>query len=305
MYQSNWTPGKDVTRHSGSAISTDMDFFATPPIEIGTVVSADSTLTISKQPMSTANRYTICLLIGLAPAFLFWLLVKDTKAIFNGWTIAVCAIAAFITYLFTEFSHTCTYVGELGIVEYKIKGSRSARPRANLLCFNEATNLYTSQTRSYYNGVYTGTTYEYRWTKASGQEYKLSGGYRNERGWPEDKSPWHFAHTGESLWSNYLLKKAGDQLERLGYVEFPMRGNPQAVRVGYGFMEFVERNGTPQRVAVSDMKDISLASGQFQFNHKDARWWSGKGKYSFTYANIPNARLFLICLERLAGISWS
>jgi hypothetical protein len=304
MYQSNWTPGRDVTRHSGSIIPADMDFFATPPIEIGTVISAESTLTTSKQPMSVQNRYTLCLLVGLAPGFVVWLFAKDTKVLFNGWMIAVYAIAAFITYLLTEFSHTCTYVGELGIVEYQLKGSRSARPRAKLLCFNEAKDLYTSQTRHYYNGVYTGTNYSYRWTRASGQIYQLNSSYRSERGWPEDKSPWHFANMAESLWSGYLLKKAGDQLERLGYVEFPMKGNPQAVRVGYDFMEFVERNGTPQRVAVSDMKDISLASGQFRFNHKDARWWSGKGKYSFTYSNIPNARLFLLCLERLAGIKW-
>ena len=84
-----------------------------------------------------------------------------------------------------------------------------------------------------------------------------------------------------------------------------MSGNPKAVRIGSGFLEFVLKNGSTQRVEVADMKNISLGGGTFQFLHKDSRWWSGKGKYAFSYAQLPNAKLFLLCLDRLVGIRWS
>ena len=46
MRQSKWIPGKDITRHSGNPIPNDLDFFIPPPLEIGKVISADSTLTL-------------------------------------------------------------------------------------------------------------------------------------------------------------------------------------------------------------------------------------------------------------------
>jgi hypothetical protein len=70
-------------------------------------------------------------------------------------------------------------------------------------------------------------------------------------------------------------------------------------------MEFVTKKDGAQRVMVADMRDILLGSGTFQFKHQDSRWWSGKGKYSFQYSNIPNANVFLICLKQFAGISWN
>ncbi|VEP11392.1 conserved hypothetical protein [Hyella patelloides LEGE 07179] len=115
---------------------------------------------------------------------------------------------------------------------------------------------------------------------------------------------WHFADSAEAAWSSYCLKNLSNQLKKLGYVEFPLVGNPRSVRVGMGFLEFLLKDHSTQRVAVSDMKNISLGRGVFRFNHKDAGWF-GKGNYSFSYAKLPNARLFLICLDRLVGISWS
>ena len=219
--------------------------------------------------------------------------------------ITVCAIAALFPFFYIKFSHKCSYVGELGIVEFTINGSLSDRPKTHLLNFKEAESLYTSQTRNYYNGIYTGTSYEYKWIKNSGSNYRLAGLFRNKEGWPNDKDRWHFANSAEVVWSTYLLQTANEQYDKLGYIEFPMKGNSQAVQVGHMFLEFVLRDGTTQKVVVEDMKDISLASGFFQFKHKDARWWSGKGKYSFTYRNIPNAKLFLLCLKRLTGIYWN
>jgi hypothetical protein len=210
-----------------------------------------------------------------------------------------------IAYYHLKFSHCCSYVGEQGIAIYRIRGSRSAKVNTQMLLFKEATNLYTSQTRNYYNGAYSGTTYSYNWILTNRQKFVLSGSHGAEKGVPGYMNEWHCANAGENAWNNTLLPAINDQLNRLGYVEFPIQGNPQAVRIGDGFMEFVTKNGSVTRCEGTDMKDITLGGGTFKFNHKDATWWSGKGKFSFTYSNIPNARLFLICLERLMGIRWN
>jgi len=300
VHQSVWTPGADVTRHAGSLIPPNRDFFVAPPLEIGQVTSAESTLKTSTQPVSTPFRIIICLLVGLLGVGITWLITAS--AIFTG---IIGSLFVLCAYGKTLFLHYCSYVGENGIAIYTLKGDRQNIAKAKVLRFQDATNLYTSQTQHYHNFFYNGTSYSYRFKQKSGQPFELGGSYRSRRGWPKDKDAWHLANTAELAWSNYLLPLVDEQLERLGYIEFPMEGYLQAVRVGPAFMEFVMKDGVVQRVQVADMKSITLGSGMFHFVHKDAQWWSGKGSYSFDYGNIPNAKLFLLCLKRLTGIAWN
>ncbi len=299
-HQSVWTPGADLTRHAGSPIPPERDFFVAPPLEIGQVLSAESTLKTSTQPVSTPLRIIICLLAGLLGAGISWRLTAS--AIFTG---IIGSLAVLIAYRKTFFFHYCSYVGKNGIATYAIKGDRHASAKAKILRFQDATNLYTSQTRHYRNFFYNGTSYSYRFEQKPGKPFELGGTYYSRRGWPKDKDDWHLANAAEAAWSNYLLPLVDGQLERLEYIEFPIEGYLQAVRVGSAFMEFVMKDGVVERAQVADMKNITLGSGVFHFAHKDAHWWSGKGSYSFNYSNIPNARLFLLCLKRQTGIAWN
>jgi hypothetical protein len=303
-YQSVWIPGNDLKRHSGSDIPRDMNFFIVPPYEIGKVISAEGSLKDSQNSRWTLSRILTYLAFGII-GFLSVAIIPPMLRALGIWAIIPIGIMIGIAYLFYQerLTQNCSYVGERGISLHILK-NKTAIPKTEVLCFQDATNLYTSQTRSYTNGIYTGTSYDYRWEKTSGQNYRIAGHYYSEKGSPEDIDRFHFAIASEWAWSIYLLQNAEQQLERMGYVEFPMKGRLQAVRIGNGFMEFVDRDGA-QRVMVTDMKDITLGSGQFNFKHRDAKWWSGKGKYSFNYSNIPNAKLFLICLEKLTGIRWN
>ncbi len=307
-YQSVWISGHDVKRHSGSEIPQDMNFFIVPPYEIGQVISAEGSLKRSKSTRWSFPRiltYLMYRFMGLLVGLLVFSIVLSLLRKFDIWLIVLLGMIGGLAYLLyrEKMTEICSFVGKRGISIHILK-HKSAMPKTKILCFQDATNLYTSQTRSYTNGIYTGTSYDYRWEKTSGQNYRINGHYYSEKGSPDDKDQWYVAIAAEWAWSIHLLQNAEQHLERLGYVEFPMKGRLQAVRVGHGFMGFVEKDGE-QRVMVSDMKDITLGSGQFTFKHKDAKWWSGKGKYSFNYSNIPNAKLFLICLEKLTGIRWS
>ncbi len=173
------------------------------------------------------------------------------------------------------------------------------------MLFADADSLHTKTTRNYINGIYSGTSYTYTWKKYSGSTHAISGTYRSENNPPQENDPWYFANVSELVWSSYVLSTLDGELERQGYIEFLVATSSlQAVRVGRGFLEFVTKKEGNRRVLVPYMRDILLGSGTFQFKHQDAKWWSGKGKYSFEYANIPNARVFLICLKDLAEIYW-
>ena len=52
------------------------------------------------------------------------------------------------------------------------------------------------------------------------------------------------------------------------------------------------------------MTDVALASGEFQFKHRDAKWWFGQDLDRVAYCDMPNAKLFLLCLEQVAGVVW-
>ncbi|MBD2314797.1 hypothetical protein H6G20_24310 [Desertifilum sp. FACHB-1129] len=304
---SAWSPPEGVTRHAGGAIPAEFDFFVAPPPEIGRIISADTSLSITQQPIPFLKRLIKSVLSGVLGTVITGLILLFFKfpviliLIFGGMGGGIFALVAYID---SEFKHFFTYVGEVGIAEVTLKGSRQAKPKTRILCFKEAGNLFTSQTRRYKSGVYRGTSYTYQWTRPGHKNFVLSGQHGSETGWPDDKSHWHFANAAEGAWSHFLLNALNEQLISRGYVEFPILGNLQAVRIGQGFLEFVLKTGETQRVAVSDMRDIGLGGGEFRFVHQDARWWSGKGKYSFSYNGIPNARLFLMCLKTLVGISF-
>lgn len=300
----HWTPDTTTTRHTGSPIPLELDFFAEPPSDIGKILSADTTLTNPDLSNHAQRRIRNCILWGLGGGVgmgaIFWI---NELPFWIGAVIGL-VMAVICVLLSSQYFHQCSYVGEYGITLHSLKGNRSAQPKTQTFYYQDGKNLYTYQTRRYYNGVYTGTTFNYRWTRHSGSDFKISGAHRSENGHPPEGNLWYFARAAEDAWSNFLLGSLNEQLNQLGYVEFPISGALNAVRIGLGFMEFEEKKGNCQRVNVADMQDIRLGNGVFQFKHKDATWWSGKGKYSFSYSTIPNARLFIICLDKLAGIRW-
>ncbi|MEO1256039.1 MAG: hypothetical protein AAFY41_14310, partial [Bacteroidota bacterium] len=77
----------------------------------------------------------------------------------------------------------------------------------------------------------------------------------------------------------------------------------QTIRIGKGFLEFLSKADSPRKVLVSDMLEVRLDAGEFSFKHQDSKAWSGKGKYRFLYGDMPNAKLFLVCLSQVAGIT--
>ena len=80
--------------------------------------------------------------------------------------------------------------------------------------------------------------------KKLAKTFRLAGQFRDKKGWPKEGNAWHCANAGEAAWNNYRFQFLNTELEKFGYIEFAMAGNPRAVRIGSGFMEFVLKDNT-------------------------------------------------------------
>ena len=165
--------------------------------------------------------------------------------------------------------------------------------------------MRTAQTRHYYNGIYTGTSYSFLWTDAAGRKVLgLSGRHQGKNALPKPGDPFHFANATEIAWSMFLLARADAELAEHGALRFNVGGNKWLV-IGPGFIEF-HFGGRTDRCEAGDIKSIALSQGQFAILHRDAKWYSSKGKFSFPYGNMANARLFLLVLDRfLPPSTWA
>lgn len=306
-----WRPPAGVPLHNGDPVPPAMEFFE-PPSEIGDLRSVYSTLTFDHQPWGSGVRAAVVLgnliggvlvVLGAALAFAAAGQVAYGEAIAFG-AIAgavVGLIAMLIALSKTRFNHTSTYVGTLGIASATIAGRRDNLKRNYRFRFENAVDLYTQQTRQFVNGVYTGTSYAFTWKNQNGgTAHALRGQYRSQEGTPKQGDPYYFAVSAEIAWSQLLLQIVAKELESQGFILFRVN-KKDTVSIGPGFIEF-SFGSKAQRISVEEIGAFSLNQGTFSVKHKDAKWFSGQGKFSFDYSRMANARLFLLALDRLCGL---
>ena len=308
--QGSWSPPPTVRLHNGEIIPVNADFFQEPPPEIGEIVTAQSTLVTSKQPLSTLVR--LMLVVGLMGLVFYGFVIgmrafmpNPNDADLGYFFGAIAAIATLpLTIYLTRFSHICTYVGKQGVAEYRLSGMRENAPKARVLLYDDCHDVTTWQQRNYYSGGYTGTDYKTIWRNDSGDElFALKGNYRSEQETPKAISPYWFAVAAEVYWNEFAFERMVQDYESQGYLDFRVKSK-DIVRIGHGFLEFTF-GGKSTRITPEDIKTLSLANGSFTIHTKEARWFSSKGKFGFEYGGMGNAKLFLFALERLAGYSFS
>lgn len=289
LEETSWAAPPGVTRHAGVAIEPDQDFFADPAPEIGTVLTADTTLNVTQKPWRTSTRIAIAGLVGWAGSMA--LNFSDLSDVIV--EALVFAVLAILVWFLTRFSHTCSFVGTNGACRFSCKGNRSQARLADLFLFDEAAELRTSQTRHYHNGIYTGTNYSFAWTDHDGKKrFKLSGTYRGEKKPPKPKDPFHFAVMTETAWSLYILARMTQDMEETGEVRFPLSGNGW-VAVGKGYL-LVSQKRQVDRLGAGDIGEVSIDSGVVKIKRVDAKegWFSSTGVYKFPYDSMANFQAF-------------
>src|SRR5579859_941552 len=197
----------DVPDHRGQPREPDVELFAPPPREIGTILSADSTLRTGRGPKHIVVRILMGLAFAVVVVIAFeWMASTsgDRSERESMRTLGyVFAVVAFLSQMYaTRFNATCTYVGTLGAVRSRVRGRVQAQPTTEVLLYGNVSELFAQQTRQYVNGIYSGTTYDYTWITPTGERvYRMKGSYREKKKGAKAGDLWHFACAAERAWT--------------------------------------------------------------------------------------------------------
>lgn len=300
-----------LTTHAGGVIAPDDDFFVEASPEIGRTYSAFSTLQRSVQPTNWGMRIAGAFMAFVASAFVTGLIVgvlmsqpfgvEAILVLIAVPTLAGLSVVAIILW-WTGFKHTCTYVGNKGIVKYTCSGHRE-KISTEMFRFEHAIELRTGQTRHYYNGVYTGTDYNFTWSDEKGRVvHVISGRYSSELGNPVSKDPFHYAFMAEWAWTLYLLSDLDQVTANDGLLFFGLKGGDY-IQLGDNLLVLV-KGGQTLRLPGEKISKMTLGNGAFSIWEVGAKegWFVNSGIHQIMYADIGNARFFTMALEKLLGI---
>ncbi|HVE56952.1 MAG TPA: hypothetical protein VNB22_08985 [Pyrinomonadaceae bacterium] len=299
----------NIRQHSGIENLPGCDFFAPPPMQIGQVITAQTSLLGGQDALPLGRRLLSVIfysLIGLAiAAFIIYMFALTPKInAFYIVSIICLGLGVVVGTYRTSFYHQCSYVGENGVVEYFLKRNRNNQPSEKLFEFAKASAMYVEKTQKFTNGVYTGTDYKYRWVDQFDNElYVLSGFYQNKNAEPKDLShQYYFATSAANSWNNYKLLRYIDAVNQGKMLIFNVK--KMKFEMGLNMMNIYE-SGNKLSWNISDIESIQIAQGWvtiFNSNYQDIGWFSklfGKGKITFLYSDMPNANLFLLLFESL------
>ena len=304
-----WRPQPEVTDHDGNPAPPNAYYFVPPPLEIGTITSAYSNLAQGANPDPIGRRLGCGALgIGIAGAIAFWITHTMDPATM-GISIAVSAlIFGAIGFWGGAKVLDCTYVGENGVAKFSWDKDPNKMRLGKVFLFQYASELRTSQTRRYTNGVYNGTSYTFTWTDYQGKQiHSIAGSYSSEKGTPAVGDAFYYARAAEGAWSAFAFERAKAELAQNGAVRFNLTNGNYLV-VGQGFIDLAMK-GQVARCSTQEIDRISIKQGVVTLRRTDAK--SGffgigsSGIFSFNYADIGNARLFLVLLDHLVGIDFS
>ena len=297
-----WPPSNKIKSCTHEKDLSTVGFFVGPPREIGELACADGTL--SKREPGRQLLVYVMLVSGLlvAVSLFFFSLVPSVYVLVIGSGLCALLVAAIVL---TEKIY-CYFIGEVGVCESSAKLYMPGKPKTKTLQFDKAAALFVTKRHQYTNGIYAGTSYKFVWIQQDKAKFVVSGMYFGEKRKRGERDKYYYAEAAESAWTNHLLKIVDEEFEEKEYVDFPMCEKPwqnkvQTIRMRKGSLEFFPKKGDSQIVEIRDFKQASLQDGFITFKHKDAQWWSGSGSFSFSYSLVPNAHLFLICLDRIAG----
>jgi hypothetical protein len=302
--EENTEENEEIRNHAGSALSPQDDFFTPPPEEIGDVISAYTTLRKGVEPKTPGARLggaIVAGVVGLALGIVIALAIKNVvfqiivPLSLGGLGLAIVLFA-------TGFKHTCTYVGKDGVARYTCRGARE-EVTGSVFCFKDASELRTSQTRHYTNGVYQGTHYSFSWTDIGGRSrFVIAGQHRSEAGTPANKDQYHFATSSERAWTIYLLNQVSAQLKMSGTIYFGL-GGKNWVKLGERRI-ILYMSGVTTECDADEIAEVRIYQGMVEVRRKNAKegWFSSSGIFKFPYGSLGNAQLFLILMDKVVEV---
>jgi hypothetical protein len=299
-----------VTEHQGDLLPPDGDFFVPPPMEIGPVRTAHSSLRQGVAPRSPVVRYFIALGCGIAGYLLVMAFNRMTAILIVPaslthtpmalWAVLIGVLPAWGGWKKSGFKHFCNYVGDGGCAQYECEGDRTNIVQSASFRFRDASSISTSVTRKTRNGFYNYTNFFFYWYANGKAVWRISGSHNSDRKTPPPGNPYNFARSAESAWYRYLGPQIEAELAQKGCVRFDM-GQRRFTVLGPGFIDVVDNQGKVSRWLSGDIGAARLDSGYLTIAHKSAVPGKNGELFRFDYGIVHNARLFLYLFERSLG----
>jgi hypothetical protein len=169
-----------------------------------------------------------------------------------------------------------------------------------MFLFKDADDLRVETTNHFYNGGYTHTTYSYVWTDdRDRQVFAVSGQHKALNKSPPRTDLYHFAQEAETSWSVYLLNRILGKLQAGGSWTFHLSGSNR-IRIRSDLLQLTLRGNT-QDFAPQDIAEMQIQNGQISLKEPGARagWFTDTGIHHFSFAEVANARVFLLLVNHL------
>jgi len=304
---STWVPPSGLCNHGGELIGPDTAFRWGPPEEIGDLLSANSNISVTKEP-SRFRPWLIALGVSLLTYILMGEVMprmiqgKGDPQVIRYIGIGTGLLFGLMSLAFTHPTPPeCTYVGTEGAAKFSGKWGRQEPVVCEVMRYENAGVLFSSATHMYRNLIYEKTYFSFNWHVGQDEPAILSTGgeHKLKDRLPPSDHIYHFGNRAEEAWNQALLAQFGTSIGEQEAIEFPCRKSPiQAVRLHRDRIEFVYEN----RVESVDLQDLSRADakrGTLRFDQQDASWFGDKGKFRIAYENLGNAKLFLFYLSQL------
>jgi hypothetical protein len=311
-----YRPPPHVMLVNGQPIPRDMDFFCEPPASIGKVMWAYSSLKTSERMLGQGRKAFVALVWLLAPpglvaAGMYIASKLHPKQIdsFAFWGLTIMAlligfVLCLLVVVFGGLQRRCYFIGERGIARAHANESTGRIGIPETLAFQDASDLYVHEEDLYVSGVYSGTQIHYTWKDLHQHTlFEIRDRDRPNTVETDPGSVIYFARSAQTAWSDFKASDLKAQMAKDGIVRFKVNRSDY-VAVGPGFFEF-SFGATVQILNRDQIASVSLENGHFSVKSVDAKWYSGKGKFSFEYSRMANARLFLWTTQQFVGIQFT
>lgn len=314
-----------MTEHQGAPLALDGNFFVDPPLDIGPIRTAHTSLKQGVKPKSAIVRLAIAMAWGAGLEIL--LLVADQASggvdprtgfishSFNNVSdppiavilVPIALVTALIAWLLMRFNHSCSYVGELGCADFQCKRTPSRITRRTIFAFKNARSVATSATNHYRKTAYIKTTYGFYWYASPQAKpvFLLNGSHRSGSASPPLDNWYHFGRSAETAWYYFVAPLMEAELAEKGRVSF-YTGHNGWTALGPGFIEITDRNGQVTRLVSGEIGTASAVNHVLQifrpgvfFNPLDFSKREGVYRFDLTSHNLP---MFRLLFKRCLGV---
>jgi hypothetical protein len=206
-----WKPGPSVVDHMGKA-PLDRDYFVMPPPEIGTILSAHSSLQNGSLPRGMLFRSLACVLGAAIGSGLGWLVGRLTglEQMYAAIGVGLLGtVGVVVGWFLTRFKHTCTYVGREGVACYTCTGQRERITQNQVFNFQSAAVL-RSENITHFSEVafnkrhYMGNVYRYEWMDADGEVlFRIDGRFHSQHRRSSAMNKFQLACAAARVWEEY------------------------------------------------------------------------------------------------------